>query len=129
MNEKERLEYKKTISDQLNQIKEQRSQKPRDLSQEVQTRYYRAPEVILTNKSYDFAVDVWGIGLVLGEMLRKKDHRDQFKRSEIFQGNSCYPISPFNDEDEHVVDKDDQLACILRKYPKLSKDEDLSFVS
>jgi len=52
-------------------------------------------------------VDIWGIGLILGEMLRMKDHKGQFKKLTLFKGSSCYPISPSNEKDEHVVEHDD----------------------
>ena len=33
------------------------------------TRIYRAPEVILLNPNYDYAVDIWSLGCVFAEML------------------------------------------------------------
>ena len=41
----------------------------RRLSIHVQSRWYRAPEVILANETYDSQVDLWGLGCILGEML------------------------------------------------------------
>lgn len=40
------------------------------LSDHVQTRMYRAPEVLLGNPHYTGAVDVWSVGCILAEMLR-----------------------------------------------------------
>ncbi|ODQ65555.1 Pkinase-domain-containing protein, partial [Nadsonia fulvescens var. elongata DSM 6958] len=45
----------------------------------VVTRWYRAPELILGEKCYTTAVDMWGVGCVFGEM---------FNRKPIFQGSS-----------------------------------------
>lgn len=51
----------------------------------VTTRYYRAPEIMLTWQKYNYAVDVWGVGCILAEMLLGrvllpgKDHVHQFK--------------------------------------------------
>lgn len=39
------------------------------LSPQVQTLWYRAPELILGYRSYSFAVDVWAAGCVFFEML------------------------------------------------------------
>jgi len=38
----------------------------------VSTRYYRAPEVMFNLGNYSFAIDIWSIGCVFGEMLLNK---------------------------------------------------------
>ena len=48
------------------------SNKNRDMTQEVVTQYYRAPELLLGAKHYDFAVDMWSIGCIFGELLNRK---------------------------------------------------------
>ncbi|KAJ2864045.1 MAPK protein hog1 [Coemansia aciculifera] len=50
----------------------------------VSTRYYRAPEIMLTWQKYDVAVDIWSAGCILAEMFEGtplfpgKDHVHQF---------------------------------------------------
>ncbi|GEQ68067.1 hypothetical protein JCM33374_g1733 [Metschnikowia sp. JCM 33374] len=50
----------------------------------VSTRYYRAPEIMLTWQKYDTEVDLWSVGCVLAEMIEGKplfpgrDHVHQF---------------------------------------------------
>lgn len=50
----------------------------------VSTRYYRAPEIMLTWQRYGKMVDIWSAGCILAEMLRGKplfpgkDHIHQF---------------------------------------------------
>ncbi|KAJ5924296.1 hypothetical protein N7466_008483 [Penicillium verhagenii] len=50
----------------------------------VTTRYYRAPEIMLTWQKYTYAVDIWSVGCILAEMLlgkilfAGKDHVHQF---------------------------------------------------
>ncbi|KAJ3180891.1 MAPK protein hog1 [Geranomyces variabilis] len=50
----------------------------------VSTRYYRAPEIMLTWQKYDEAVDIWSVGCIFAEMLEGKplfpgkDHVNQF---------------------------------------------------
>ena len=70
------------------------------------TRWYRAPEVIITDKNYNKAIDIWGLGCILGELMSctppyidKKSYKQ--KRRVLFQGNSCYPISPHGDHDKN----------------------------
>jgi p38 MAP kinase len=38
----------------------------------VSTRYYRAPEIMLTWQKYDVAVDMWSVGCIFAEMLEGK---------------------------------------------------------
>ncbi|KAI5954278.1 hypothetical protein KGF54_002053 [Candida jiufengensis] len=45
----------------------------------VATRWYRAPELILSSKNYSKAVDIWAIGCILGEL---------FGRRPIFPGKN-----------------------------------------
>jgi len=35
-------------------------------------RWYRAPELLLSWKEYDSSVDVWSIGCIFAEILRRK---------------------------------------------------------
>ncbi len=50
----------------------------------VSTRYYRAPEIMLTWQKYDTEVDIWSAGCIFAEMIEGKplfpgkDHVDQF---------------------------------------------------
>ncbi|KAL4896038.1 mitogen-activated protein kinase mpkC [Aspergillus ambiguus] len=60
-----------------------RVQEPR-MTGYVSTRYYRAPEIMLTWQRYGVEVDIWSAGCILAEMLRGaplfpgKDHINQF---------------------------------------------------
>eukprot|EP00993_Chasmostoma_nieuportense_P000465 NODE_1429_length_1508_cov_156.283128_g1354_i0.p1 GENE.NODE_1429_length_1508_cov_156.283128_g1354_i0~~NODE_1429_length_1508_cov_156.283128_g1354_i0.p1 ORF type:complete len:454 (+),score=86.48 NODE_1429_length_1508_cov_156.283128_g1354_i0:63-1364(+) len=56
---------------------------PNFLTQYVVTRWYRAPELLLQEKHYTTAVDVWSVGCILAEM---------FGRTAIFQGNSYIDV-------------------------------------
>ena len=44
------------------------SSKPTDLTDYVATRWYRAPELLLGSTRYDFSVDIWAIGCIMGEL-------------------------------------------------------------
>jgi mitogen-activated protein kinase 15 len=48
-------------------------------TEEVATRWYRAPEVLLGSQTYDQSADVWSIGCILAEVLIGKP---------FFPGNS-----------------------------------------
>lgn len=53
------------------------------MTEYVATRWYRAPEVMLTAAKYDKAIDMWSCGCILAELFLKrplfagKDYRDQ----------------------------------------------------
>lgn len=49
------------------------------LTEEVATRWYRAPEVLLGSQTYDKSADMWSVGCILAELLIGKP---------IFPGNS-----------------------------------------
>ena len=84
----------------------------RQLSPHVCTRLYRAPEIVLIEKQYDAAVDVWALGCVLAELMitsspyiehfsqitDKKERKHAIKMHvdarHIFYGDSCFPLSP-----------------------------------
>lgn len=48
------------------------TQKGEDLTEYVVTRYYRAPEVMLSSHEYTKSVDMWSVGCTLGEVLTGK---------------------------------------------------------
>lgn len=77
------------------------------------SRWYRAPEVIITEKAYNKAIDIWSLGTILMELLycsevyeKEHDPDDRF----LFTGKYCYPISP---EGMKGASKDDQLVKII----------------
>lgn len=55
-------------------LKDERSNRQnqkRAMSPCVQTRWYRAPEVILTDKTYNESADIWGVGIILAELMQR----------------------------------------------------------
>lgn len=51
----------------------------RTLTHEIETLWYRAPEVLLGQKEYALGVDMWAIGCIFSELVEKKP---------LFQGDS-----------------------------------------
>jgi mitogen-activated protein kinase 15 len=39
------------------------------LSEDVATRWYRSPEMLLGSDMYDWATDVWSVGCILAELI------------------------------------------------------------
>ncbi len=68
----------------------------RELTSHVASRWYRAPEIILLEKVYSTAVDIWSLGCVFAELLQMVNgNRAGYKdRRPLFPGSSCFPLSP-----------------------------------
>lgn len=94
-------EKRHKIAQNLLAIKPQRLQLKRELSGHITTRWYRAPEIILIEKDYGPAIDIWAIGCVFADLLNMiRDHKpDPTDRKSLFPGKYCYPLSP----DPHIV--------------------------
>lgn len=71
-------------------------QTKKELTGHVVTRWYRAPELILLEREYTKAIDVWSMGCVIAELcgMLKENARTFMDRSPLFPGNSCFPLSP-----------------------------------
>eukprot|EP00792_Barthelona_sp_PAP020_P007649 TRINITY_DN3157_c3_g1_i1.p1 TRINITY_DN3157_c3_g1~~TRINITY_DN3157_c3_g1_i1.p1 ORF type:complete len:389 (-),score=97.75 TRINITY_DN3157_c3_g1_i1:1072-2211(-) len=86
------------------------------LTQYVATRWYRAPEIILSWEKYTKAVDMWSVGCILAELLMQKplfmgkDYMDQIKKIVSFLGNP-------SGEDMLKIKSDAALA-FLRRLPR-----------
>ena len=114
--------------------KEYNTTHERELSGHIATRCYRPPEIILLERVYTSAVDMWAAGCVFAELLEmvKENQPDISKRCVLFPGNSCFPLSPSDNPTETVlgmpVSPRDQLTVILETCgaPTAS---DLSFLN
>lgn len=42
------------------------------MTQYVATRWYRAPELLMGHLSYSVSIDMWSVGCILAEMIRRK---------------------------------------------------------
>ncbi len=106
----------------------------RELSGHIATRCYRPPEIILLERVYTTAVDMWAAGCVFAELLEmvKENLPDITKRSALFPGRSCFPLSPSQAPTEKIlgmpISPHDQLKVILQTFGTVSS-SDLSFLN
>lgn len=63
-----------------------------NLTAHVSTRWYRAPELIILERKYSNAIDIWSVGCILGELMTMME--DFSARKPLFPGKACYPLSP-----------------------------------
>ena len=83
-------------SEQENKIGE------RQYSHQVATRWYRSPELLYGSKTYDFTVDIWSAGAVIGELMLLRPlfpgNSDIDQMAKVFQvmgtpSPSTWPVS------------------------------------
>ena len=72
----------------------------RKLTPRMQTRYYRAPEVMLLKPDYDTQIDMWSMGCIVYQICAfKSQEYSPFKSTILFKGNSSDAFSPNDQED------------------------------
>ena len=71
----------------------------------VQSRWYRAPEVILALDSYNYKIDVWSVGCIFAELLSmmQSNFSHFTEREPLFPGESCHLLSPMFAKDDHKL--------------------------
>jgi len=88
----------------------------------VGTRWYRAPEIVLTSMEYTAAVDIWSVGCILGElmgrapMFRGSDFLDQIR-------SICEVLGTPGDEDLRFIPPENEAArnFIKTRFPSLPR--------
>ena len=80
---------KKNLANKLIKTKSERIKIDRQLTGHIATRWYRAPEIILLEKDYGPAIDLWSIGCITGELFSMiKENAPTFlDRKPLFTGN------------------------------------------
>lgn len=102
----------------------------------VGSRWYRAPEISLVEKQYDQGIDMWSMGCITFELLQYLHRPADVSMKEfqklryLFQGTSCFPLSPCNKNKAkvNIIGTHDQVKVILGGLGRQT-DEDLSFIS
>jgi cyclin-dependent kinase-like len=98
------------------------SQKISDLTDYVATRWYRAPELVLSCTDYSYPVDMWAIGCILGEIT---DGQPLFPgESEIDQLFVIQKVlGPLTADQMEVCQKNPRFIGV--KFPEVTKPETL----
>ena len=122
------------MADMLVKTKDARKNIRRELTDHVVTRWYRAPEIILLEKDYGPAIDMWAVGCIFAELLgtMKENSPTFLDRKPLFPGKSCFPLSPAKAATESKAglpfSSTDQLAVIFAVIGSPNP-EDCSFVT
>lgn len=94
----------------------------------VVTRWYRAPELVLGDKAYTTAVDIWGVGCVFAEFFEKKPVLQG--SSDIDQGHVIFKLLGTPNEEDWPLAKYLPGAELTRtKYPGNLKERFGTFMS
>jgi serine/threonine protein kinase len=86
------------------------------LTDYIATRWYRAPEVILSWKQYTGAIDVWSVGCILAELMRRKVLLPAASEQEMMHMITELIGSPSNDLINQIEDEDNKK--FMRELPK-----------
>eukprot|EP01097_Dermamoeba_algensis_P011848 TRINITY_DN932_c0_g1_i3.p1 TRINITY_DN932_c0_g1~~TRINITY_DN932_c0_g1_i3.p1 ORF type:complete len:185 (+),score=34.00 TRINITY_DN932_c0_g1_i3:729-1283(+) len=89
------------------------------MTEYVATRWYRAPEVILSWKEYDKSIDVWSVGCIFAEMLLRKP---LFQGKDyIHQINRIIEILGSPEEEDICAIHNDMARQYIRSLGKKAK--------
>lgn len=85
-------------------------------------------------QNYDFGVDTWAVGWVIGEILKMvNSSKMNCKKGALFPGYCCYPLSPADKDQSEVngfpLNNDDQLYYIFEILGSPDPTKDLHFLS
>jgi mitogen-activated protein kinase 1/3 len=86
------------------------------LTDYIATRWYRAPEVLLSWKNYSSAIDIWSVGCILAEMMVRAPlfpGHDQEEQIQMIVDLIGYP----SQEEIESISSNSQGAKILQKIP------------
>jgi len=75
-------------------IKGEESKQDYDLTEYVVTRWYRAPEILCSCKTYDTKIDVWAVGCIFAEIIGRKPlfpGQDYLKQLDLIFGTLGTP--------------------------------------
>lgn len=63
----------------------------KSLTKEIITLWYRAPEILLGEKKYDESVDIWAIGCIFAEIIKRKPlFRGDSQIDQLFKIFKCF---------------------------------------
>ncbi|KAI8983708.1 MAP kinase [Pilobolus umbonatus] len=89
------------------------------MTEYVATRWYRAPEIMLSFQSYTKAIDIWSVGCIFAEML---GGRPLFKgRDYVDQLNQILGILGSPDEETLMRVGSDRAQVYIRSLPRMPK--------
>ncbi|UKK00255.2 Map2 kinase [Theileria orientalis] len=102
----------------------------RQLTGHVVTRWYRAPELILLQNDYSFAVDMWSVGCIFAELLNmlKVNVGEPSDRSPLFPGSCCFPLSPENKNSSSKNPRENDQLNLIFNVLGTPSDEDLTWI-
>ena len=105
------MKSKSTVFDTGSPRGKLKNKQMKQLTKHVVTRWYRAPEVILAQDTYNYKIDIWSVGCIFAELLSMmKENFSHFtERKPLFPGQTCRLLSPdFADGDPSLKEYSEQ---------------------
>merc|ERR1719461_1681763 len=103
----------------LNSVEEKPINHEQFMTEYVATRWYRAPEILLSWNRYGFGIDIWSVGCILAELIRGKplfpgtDYLDQVRKILILNGK------PSTEDSDYIAN--DRAKQWVRSLPEKEK--------
>ncbi len=92
------------------------------LTEYVATRWYRAPELLLSANNYSTAVDMWSVGCIFAEMLQRKPFLPGTDTKNQIELICEYLGTPDIEDMKNIPEESKKLIKNLPKNKKNGKD-------
>ena len=97
----------------------------------VGTRFYKAPELLLDYKKYDYAIDIWSVGCILASMIFQKDFffKGSDLNDQLFKITEVLGFEDIENFQEKYKNESKINVNIKEKIKNLKKKEWRSFIN
>ncbi|KII92107.1 hypothetical protein PLICRDRAFT_50535 [Plicaturopsis crispa FD-325 SS-3] len=87
----------------------------------VGSRYYKAPELLVGYKKYDYSLDLWSVGCMFASMIFRREHffRGLDNNDQLLKIMKCLGTNDFDVYlKTYAIHFETEIESLLRNYPK-----------
>lgn len=81
----------RTMVKEIKSNRQKLEEPKRRLSTHISSRWYRSPEIILTQEFYDSKIDIWALGCIMAELLLKIEKEYTAKHKSDYSDRFLFP--------------------------------------